>query len=50
MDCPFCHTPAKDIQITTYRDGCNKIMCPYCKATFEGMYSKQECIDRWNRR
>ena len=48
--CPFCGTKANDIQIKHFKDGFNKIYCPICKATFEGLHSKQEVIDMWNRR
>ena len=48
--CPFCGTPAKEIQITTYRKGVNVIKCPRCQVTFDGAYSKQEIIDKWNGR
>ena len=48
--CPFCGHPAKDIQIKTYQTGFNKIYCPECHVTFEGLDSKQAVIDKWNRR
>ena len=46
--CPFCGTPAIAIQIVTFRQGVNKIRCPHCHVTFEGGWSKQEVIDKWN--
>ena len=48
--CPFCGTKSSDIQIKHYQDGLNKIYCPNCHATFEGFYSKQEAINKWNMR
>ena len=48
--CPFCGTKSNDIQIKHFKDGFNKIYCPNCRVTFEGVYSKQEVIDMWNRR
>ena len=50
--CPFCGTKAEEIQIKTipFSKGYNKVYCPMCKATFEEFSSKQEAIDKWNRR
>jgi Lar family restriction alleviation protein len=48
--CPFCGTKAEEIQIRHFKDGINKIKCPNCNVTFEGAYSKQEIIDKWNGR
>ena len=48
--CPFCWTSEKEIQIITYIEGVNIIRCPNCGVTFEGFWSKQEIIDRWNGR
>ena len=48
--CPFCGTKAEEIQIRHFKDGINKIKCPNCNVTFEGLYSKQEIIDKWNGR
>ena len=48
--CPFCGTPAKDIQIVNHGRGYNKIHCPKCKVTFDGVYGKQELINKWNGR
>lgn len=48
--CPFCGTAAKDIQIKHYADGLNKIYCPNCRVTFEGMDGKEAVINKWNRR
>ena len=49
-DCPFCGEKASNIQIKSFKEGVNKIYCPNCKATFDGIYSKQDVIDMWNRR
>ena len=46
--CPFCGCKAEEIQIKTYKDGYNKIYCPDCHVTFEGLSSKQSIIDKWN--
>lgn len=48
--CPFCGNAAENIQIINFRNGLNKIKCPNCSVTFEGFYSKQEIIDKWNGR
>ena len=48
--CPFCGTKAEDIQIKHYNDGYNKIYCPNCRVTFEGMDSKVAIINKWNSR
>lgn len=48
--CPFCGNAAENIQIQQFKNGVNKIRCPICKVTFEGFYSKQEIIDKWNGR
>lgn len=50
MECPFCHTPANEIQIKSYGNKPNnKIVYLQCKCgcTFTGT-SKQEVIDKWN--
>ena len=49
-DCPFCGHPADDIQIKTFKEGCTRIYCPSCWATFEGLESKAKIINRWNAR
>ena len=46
--CPFCGHPAHAIQIKTYGNGKNKILCPECRATFDLLGSKQMSIDKWN--
>lgn len=48
--CPFCGCEAKNIEITTYRDGYSKISCPNCRITFDGFDSKQNLINKWNMR
>ncbi len=48
--CPFCGCPQEEIQIISLQKGENKIKCPKCKASFEGTYSKQDLIDKWNGR
>ena len=50
MECPFCHTKAEEIQlIANY--GYAEIRCPNnrCAVKITGT-SKQDVIDRWNRR
>lgn len=49
MDCPFCHTSAKEIQIIIYPHY-KIIRCPNCGCSFFGDYNKQELINKWNRR
>ena len=49
MDCPFCHTPAKEIQIIIYPHY-KIIRCPNCGCSFSGNYNKQELINKWNTR
>lgn len=48
--CPFCGTPAKEIQIREIQKGMSKIYCPKCRATFEGYGNKIEMISKWNLR
>ena len=48
--CPFCGTKAEEIQIQHFKDGFNKIYCPNCRVTFEGMGSKETVINKWNNR
>lgn len=50
MECPFCHTKAEEIQlITNY--GYAEIRCPNNKCAVKiTSTSKQDVIDRWNRR
>jgi len=47
MECPFCHTPAKQIQLITICKGYYEIFCPKCNCMFRGN-NKQEIINRWN--
>lgn len=49
MDCPFCHTPANQIQIHIWSSYQNfgQIYCPKCGCKFEGT-GKQNLIDKWN--
>lgn len=56
MDCPFCHTPAHQIQLSgqaVKRPGGSTfqgvIRCPTCGCSFSGE-GKQNLIDKWNRR
>lgn len=48
--CPFCGAKGKEIQLVVFEDGMSKIRCPRCKVTFEGMWSRQEIINKWNER
>ena len=48
--CPFCGEKAENIQIKHFKDGWNKIYCPTCCVTFEGVENKQTVIDKWNNR
>lgn len=47
--CPFCNEPADRIQIT-HVGLYTRIACTNCGAKFDGNYSKQDLIDKWNRR
>lgn len=51
MDCPFCHTPAEEIQIKMYpgKSRYGVIECPTCGCNFSGV-GKQYLIDKWNTR
>lgn len=51
MECPFCHTPAEQIQIKMIAHTTNfgQIFCPKCGCNFTGS-GKQNLIDKWNRR
>ena len=50
MECPFCHTKAEEIQLVAIGNYV-EVRCPNnrCAVRFTGT-SKQEVIDRWNRR
>lgn len=54
MDCPFCHTPANEIQVFGWNNSSTygEIYCPNpkCHVRISGCISKQELISRWNRR
>ena len=49
MECPFCHTSVKDIQIKMIGKTFGTISCPKCGCHFSGK-SKIELIDKWNTR
>ena len=51
MDCPFCHTPAEEIQIKMFpgKSHYGVIECPTCGCNFSGI-GKQDLIDKWNTR
>lgn len=51
IDCPFCHTKAKDIQIVLISQKCKlyDLHCPKCGCSFFGE-GKQNLIDKWNTR
>lgn len=48
--CPFCGEKAENIRVHTLGSGNNRVICPTCRATFDSWESKQDAIDRWNRR
>ena len=49
-NCPFCNEAAEKIQINSKGRFYNKLTCTNCGVNFSGAYSKQDLIDRWNRR
>ena len=48
--CLFCGEKAENIRVHTLGNGNNRVICPTCRATFDSWESKQDAIDRWNRR
>lgn len=48
-DCPFCGCKAKRIEVAKIIKDKHQIFCPDCGVCF-GYFSKQDCIDKWNRR
>lgn len=48
MDCPFCHTDKRQIQVKEISKGLITILsCPGCGCLFQGK-TKQEVINKWN--